>query len=700
MFDPTNPAKADPALIGPDDARLAAVAAVLDARVRDLDARLAALRLEDAGPGHAALDRDLEIHRLTGRRRVLTAFGVDLCLGRMMFADADEPVYVGRIGVTGDDGEPLVVDWRAPAARPFFAATHADPLNLTSRRRYRWRDGTVVDYWDEIFDGAAPTASAEDPFLASLAASRSPRMRDVLATLQADQDAIIRADAGGALVVDGGPGTGKTVVALHRAAYLLFRDRRIERDGGLLFVGPHRPYLAYVADILPNLGEEGVQVCTLADLVTEGATAVAEPDPEVARLKASAELLRAVDPAIAFYEDSPSEPLTVETPWAEVTVGPADWTEALAAVDPGTPHNDARDVIWEALLDILVDQHGVDDEEFDEEDMRRALASDDDLRDVVQRAWPILEAADLVSDLWSVPAYLRLCAPWLTDDERRTLRRPEGASWTTADLPLLDAMRARLGDPRASARRRRRQVALAESRAVMDDVVDRLLEANDDPESPLPLLRRDSIRTALVDEDVVPADDIDRLAGPFAHIVVDEAQELTDAEWRLLLARCPSRSVTIVGDRAQARRGFAESWEERLARVGLGRVRRESLTVNYRTPREVMAEAEPVIRAVVPDANVPFSIRDGGHPVLHGRREELAAIVDSWSAENADGVACVVDAPDHPSSDRVSSLPAESTKGLEFDLVVIVGPQGEGVTAAVDRYVAMTRATSRLALLR
>ncbi|MFT3888495.1 MAG: RNA polymerase recycling motor ATPase HelR [Arachnia sp.] len=698
MFRTTDPRKADPLLIGPDEAHLSAIAAVLDARVAQLDARLAALRLEEAGPGHEALDRDLEIHRLTGRRRVLTSFGVDLCLGRMVFADRPEPVYVGRIGISADDGEPLVVDWRAPAARPFFAATHADPLDLASRRRYRWQSGAVVDYWDEHFDGADTPASAEDPFLVSLGATRSSRMRDVLATLQADQDAIIRADGRGTLVVDGGPGTGKTVVALHRAAYLLFQDRRIEHDGGLLFVGPHRPYLAYVSDILPNLGEEGVQVCTLADLVPEGRDAVPEPDEEVARIKASAGLARAVEAAVAFYEDPPGEPLVVETPWSEVVVGAADWREAIASVDPGTPHNEARDQIWEALLDILVDQHGLDDD-LEADDVHRALAADDDLRDAFRHAWPILEPADLVSDLWSVPAYLRLCAPWLTDDERRALRRPEGAPWTLADLPLLDAMRARLGDPRASARRRRRHAALAESSAVMDDVVDRLLEANDDPDSPLPLLRRVSIRAALVDEDVVPAERVDRLAGPFAHIVVDEAQELTDAEWGMLLSRCPARSLTVVGDRAQARRGFPESWEERLARVGVDRVRSETLTVNYRTPREVMEEATPVILAALPDATVPTSIRDGGHPVRHGRVAELVPLVDTWLGANPDGVACVIDAPGYGGSDRVASLTAASAKGLEFDLVVVVGPQGEGVTAAVDRYVAMTRTTSQLILL-
>jgi DNA helicase IV len=214
------------------------------------------------------------------------------------------------------------------------------------------------------------------------------------------------------------------------------------------------------------------------------------------------------------------------------------------------------------------------------------------------------------------------------------------------------------------------------------------------------MLRQQDLRDALVD-DGLPGADPDRLAGPFAHVVVDEAQELTDAEWQMLLLRCPSRSFTVVGDRAQARHGFTESWPERLGRIGLDRVTVASLTINYRTPEEVMAEAEPVIRAALPDANVPVSIRRGGVPVVHGSTSQLRPILDAWLAEHADGVACVIGDPSLPDTPRVRSLSPALSKGLEFDLVVLVDPEtfGDGIGGAVDRYVAMTRATQKLAVL-
>ena len=286
-------AKADPALIAGDEQHLAAVAESLEQQIADLSERLDAQRKAPGGTGRKAMDRDLEIHRLTANLRLLRRFGLDLCLGRLVYTDGSEPVYIGRLGLTDSAGRRLLIDWRAPAAEPFFAATHANPMGLTSRRRYRWTRGRISDYWDEVFtpDGLDGNAALDDQsaFIASLGSSRSPRMRDVLSTIQADQDAIIRASSRGALVVDGGPGTGKTVVALHRAAYLLYSDPRLSdhRRGGVLFVGPHRPYLAYIADVLPSLGEEGVQICTLRDLVAEGATATDETDPDVARLKAS-----------------------------------------------------------------------------------------------------------------------------------------------------------------------------------------------------------------------------------------------------------------------------------------------------------------------------------------------------------------------------------------------------------------------------
>ncbi|MCC2033293.1 RNA polymerase recycling motor ATPase HelR [Microbacterium allomyrinae] len=693
-------AKSSPALIAADEQQFAAIAASLDSSIAALSERLASVRRLPGGGGQAALERDLEIHRLSARLRALRRFALDACLGRIVADDGSAPVYIGRFGLTDSSGRRLLVDWRTPAAEPFFAATHARPMGLASRRRYRWTGGRVTDYWDEVFTAEALQGNAalddQSAFIASLGASRSPHMRDVLGTIQADQDAIIRAGSQGALVVDGGPGTGKTVVALHRAAYLVYSDPHLgEGRGGVLFVGPHQPYLSYVADVLPSLGEESVQTCTLRDLVAEGAAAAIESDPAVARLKADARMTDAIEPAVALYEEPPTTTLLVETPWGEIRLDPQDWAEAFASPEPGTPHNEARDQVWETVLDILIDQVGG---EVPPHQVRRALARNDELARVFTRAWPLVEASVLVADLWSVPAYLRRCAPWLTPDEVAALRRSDASAWTVSDLPLLDAARRRLGDPAASRRRRRREATLAAEREYMSQVVERLKEAGDEL---MQWMDGDDLRNSLVDESVAPVGDPDLLAGPFAHIVVDEAQELTDAEWRMLRERCPSRSFTIVGDRAQARHGFAQSWEERLGRAGISDVSVASLTINYRTPSEIMTEAEPVIRAVIPDANVPVSVRSTGIPVRRAPLSQRDAILDEWLTTHHEGTACVIGDAGFAGREQVNALTPELAKGLEFDLVVLVDPErlGDGIEGAVDRYVAMTRATERLVIL-
>jgi hypothetical protein len=894
----TNPAKAESGLIARDEEQFAAIGSALRRRVAELEARLAALLRSTEGTAQDAVERDAGVRRLGGQLRLLRRFGIDLCLGRMVptaaapdaiapdeaevgasapapslalasasasaSASAPDPIYVGRIGLTDDDGRRLLVDWRSPAAEPFFAATHGHPLGLVSRRRYRWTHGRVGDYWDEVFalgsgtsdvNGADRTAGAGSPvstdglghveptaalddqsaFIASLGDARSGHMRDVLATIQADQDAVIRADARGPLVVDGGPGTGKTVVALHRAAYLLYSDPRLgEGRGGVLFVGPSGAYLDYVDDVLPSLGEDGVQTCTVRDLVPEGASALPEPDARIATLKGRAEMVRAIEPAVALYEEPPTGRLVVETPWANVTLVPADWAQAFAVPDPGTPHNEARAQVWDALVQFVAGRvmdeavgddgrYAVDggwgDDGWDDDgwgdggaddgvdepadawsegwgdasygradggradggradggrggsghggstravasaaQVRRALAQHEELTGAFNRAWPVLDPAQVVADLWSVPAYLRRCAPWLTPAEVALLRRDDTNSgagsgvsagagadavpvraWTTSDLPLLDAARERIGDARASAREGERQAAIAARREYMASIVDDLIAADDSEMGVMSVLRGQDAQNSLIDDDALPAVDFDALAGPFAHLLVDEAQELTDAEWAMLLRRCPSRSLTIVGDRAQARHGFTQTWQQRLERVGLHSVAQASLTINYRTPEEVMAAAEPVIRAVFPDANVPTSVRTSGVPVRYGPAAELARILGAWLAEN-DGVACVVVAPDpapsapysesgmnlstgstayaargmsaaDPASagvasvvqaagDRVRLLTPETCKGLEFDLVVLIDPEsfGDGIEGAVDRYVAMTRATRQLVVL-
>jgi len=697
-------AKRDPRLTAADEQHLARIARALEDAVAEQQGRLDDVRRHAAGRGQRALDRDQEVRRISARLRQLRRATLDVCLGRMVAVDG-EVTYLGRIGLTDSDGHRLLVDWRTPAAEPFFAATHARPHGLASRRRYRWTQGRITDYWDEAFvaDTAGLALDDDSAFLASLADSRTGRMRDVLGTLQADQDAIIRSSSRGALVVDGGPGTGKTVVALHRAAYLLHADPRLSAGrGGILFVGPHQPYLNYVADVLPSLGEEGVRTCTLDDLVPGVGDVEPEAEEAVAALKARVEMVGAIEPAVRLYEEPPADGMLVETEWAEVWLSPHDWAEAFAAPDPGTPHNEGREVVWEALLDLLVDKHPLDEAGPAAAVVRRALDRHPALREAIGGAWPVLDPEDLVGDLWSVPAYLRHCAPWLSSAEVRALQRDRPRAWTRSDLPLLDAARLRLGDPEAQRRSRRRKAAAAAQRAHMDDVVQHLLESDvhADDVSPLPMLRGEDLREALVDQ-TTDEPESDALTGPFAHVVVDEAQELTDAEWQMLLHRCPTRSFTVVGDRAQARAGFAETWPERLARVGLGEARQATLTVNYRTPAEIMEAAAPVIRAVLPDASVPTSVRRSGRPVRLGAVATLPDVLDDWLAAQPEGTACVIGAPLPRAHPRVRSLSPTLAKGLEFDLVVLVNPDGfgPGVPGAVDRYVAMTRSTSDLVVL-
>jgi DNA helicase IV len=702
-------AKADPTLIADDEQHFAAIAESLEQSIADLSDRLDVERKAPGGIGQEAMDRDMEVHRLTARLRALRRFGLDLCLGHIVSTDDPEPVYVGRLGLTDSTGRRLLLDWRSPVAEPFFGATHANPMGLASRRRYRWTRGRISDYWDEVFtaggfDGHAAALDDQSAFIASLGSSRSARMRDVLGTIQADQDAIIRAGSRGALVVDGGPGTGKTVVALHRTAYLLYSDPRLgHRRGGVLFVGPHQPYLAYVADVLPSLGEEGVQTCTLRDLVAEGSAAAIETDPDVARLKSSADLVKAIETAVRFYEEPPTTGMTVTTDWSDIRLSADDWADAFAAPDPGTPHNEARDQVWEELLTILLDKHG---DVASTGLLRKSLLANEELLTTLNSAWPLIEAADLVGDLWSVRAYLRTCAPWLSTDDVRRLQRADPQAWTVSDLPLLDAARQRLGDPETSRRKRRHDATVAAERERMATVVDDLIATDDSEMLVMSMLRGQDMQGTLVAESAQPSSDPDLLAGPFAHIVVDEAQELTDAEWQMLLLRCPSRSFTIVGDRAQARHGFTESWQERLERIGLDRINLASLSINYRTPEAVMFEAEPVIRAVLPDANVPTSIRSTDVPVVHGSTSELDSILDTWLAAHGEGIACVIGTGDiaigtSRATSRVRSLTPELSKGLEFDLVVLIDPEefGTGIEGAVDRYVAMTRATQQLVIL-
>ena len=697
-------AKGDPTLIDADSNQFAAIALTLAGQRAETTAKLDKLRRSPGGSGQAAMERDLEIHRLTAHLRMLHRFNLDLCLGRMSPVDGSPPVYIGRTGLTDEFGQRLLIDWRAPAAEPFFAATLQNPMGLASRRRYRWTDQRVTDYWDEALTdtGLENSAALDDQstFIATLGTHRSSRMRDVLATIQADQDAIIRTGSRGALVVDGGPGTGKTVVALHRAAHLLYSEPRLTQGGGgMLFVGPTRAFLAYVEDVLPSLGEENVRMCTLRDLVPEGATAGDELDSRVASLKETLDADALIGAAVRARVSPPRRAVQVETPWADLMIGTAQWNEAFDAADRGAPVNEARDEVWEEVLNILTDQ--LDDPDIPAHVVQRWLRQDDELTGVFVRAWPLLNPADLVASLWSSPDLLGRCAPQLSAEDIELLQREDPYIWTLFDLPFLDAARQRIGDPETVRSRHRQEAVVAAAQDHMSHVIDDLVESDDSEMQIMSILRGQDARNVLAGVDAPPVANPDLLAGPFAHIVVDEAQELTDAQWRMLLRRCPSRSFTIVGDRAQARYGFPGTWQERLKLSGFRDIRESSLTINYRTPEEIMAVAEPVIRAAIPEANVPTSVRRNGIPVTYAPATSRDAILSEWLNAHTDGVACVIGDPGFIGTERVRSLTPEGSKGLEFDLVIVVDAEefGHGITGAVDRYVAMTRATERLVVL-
>ncbi|HEX7351924.1 RNA polymerase recycling motor ATPase HelR [Brachybacterium sp.] len=713
LFDlPTGSAhKAAPARIAADDHHFRALDTALEADLAALELRLDRALSHQTGDAQGRVEREANIDHLRRRRRHLAGFRRDAVLGRMTPADGTPPVYVGRLGISGADGRPLLVDWRSEVAAPFFTATRADPAGLRSRRRYRWSGGRVRDYWDENLDGG-PLREDESPdeesaLLASLGEARTGRMGSVLTTLAADQDAIIRAESRQPLVIDGGPGTGKTVVALHRAAYLLYHDPRLRRsDAGVLVVGPHHPYLHYVADVLPALGEDGVRTCTVADMVPEGADALPERDPDVARLKGSGQLVAAIGPAVALYEEPPAQTHVLDTEWWSVVLEREDWQEVFDAVDPGTPHNLARGELWEALTELVSAKLAMHLEEPPAaEQVRRAIDQDPTLQSLVARAWPLLEATDLVGDLFEVPAYLRRCAPSLSPEEVQRLQRERARAWTVSDLPLLDAARHRLGDPGADARDRRHRAARRERVEEIELGLEELIASDSSEMQELSMLRGADMRAALADTtpwDVPPPD---ALAGPFTHVVVDEAQELDDAQWAMILRRCPSRGLTIVGDRAQAARGFTGSWEERLARVAIEGAARATLTLNYRTPAEIMEHAAGEIHAAVPEATVPASIRRTGIPVRHGRVAQLEQVVREWLGAQREGTVAVIAEPDLATVlaelSRVQVLDPQLAKGLEFDLVVLVDPEtfGRGIEGAVARYVASTRATQELVVL-
>ncbi len=675
---------------------------------------VAAQRASGSSPGERAL-REAAVRMQTARLGRLRAGGDGLCFGRTDAADGTR-MFVGRLGLLDDDLEPLLVDWRAPAARPFYTATAARPEGLVRRRHFRTRGRAVLDAHDDVLvrDDAVGSAGSDAALLAALDAPRTGAMRDIVATIQAEQDEIIRLEHTGLTVIEGGPGTGKTAVALHRVAYLLYTHPQLARRG-VLVLGPHPRFLQYISAVLPSLGETDVVFATPGELLPGVATDV-EDGPDAARVKGSLAMADVVAAAVADRQELPAEPIPVELD--DVTVEITAEIAAAARERARTGHrrhNEARPVFAAALLDALAEQ-AVDRigagwlaprevPELAEQlraDARGELRENPQLHDAVAALWPELTPQQLLADLFTSPGRLARAAAALTPEDRAALAREDGTAWTVSDVPLLDEAAELLGPP-AAARERDTRAArrAAEGLGYAADVL-RLLDvepADDDEIRAVDLVHADLLaeRQEEIDHRTIAERAAADREWVYGHVVVEEAQELSDMDWRVLVRRCPTRSFTVVGDLAQRRsEAGVRSWGAALDRHAPGRWRHRVLTVGYRTPAEIIAVAADVLAAHDPGRNPPEAARSTGvRPWAQQVRPE--DLVDEVRNEvGGPGSVAVIAPGPFPQVPGATVLTPREAKGLEFDSVLLVEPQR---MHPADLYVALTRATQRLGAL-
>lgn len=695
-------------------------------------------------PMQARLERDILVAERSGLLAALNAVDGSLCFGRIDLTSGVKH-HIGRIGLRRDDAErtPVLIDWRADVARPFYLATGHTPMGLRRRRHIATDGRRVTALHDEILDlGDRERTGHEDPtgdavLLAALNSARTGRMSDIVQTIQAEQDEIIRAPHRGVLVVEGGPGTGKTAVALHRAAYLLYEYRELLARRAVLIVGPNPAFLGYIGEVLPSLGETGVLLATVGELFP-GVKATATDTPEAAAVKGRADMadvLAAVvrdrqalpDPVIAIEHDR--EVLMLDDGLVNVA------RERTRAAE--LPHNAAREHfeghILNALTELYAERVGTDPydgssllDASDITQIRDELAENPEVWSAVDQLWPRLTPRRLVADFLAEPD------GYLCEADADAVRRPVTRAWTVADVPLLDEAAELLGEDDRVARaraERERESQIAYAQGVLDvSYASRTYEFEDkedsDPESSEVLSAHDIIdaeRFAERHEEGDHRSAAERAAADrtwaFGHIIVDEAQELSPMAWRLLMRRSPTRSMTLVGDPAQtAEAAGVGSWADILQPYVEDRWEHTRLGVNYRTPSEIMDLAAAVVRAEDPDFTPPSSVRSTGvRPWVRHVADDLPGAVEKAVLEltptqgrlaviaprdlhrrlaaRLDGVTAGAE-PDLTRT--VVLLDPRQAKGLEFDSVLVVEPDRYGTS---DLYVALTRATQRLGVL-
>ncbi|MGI5350737.1 HelD family protein [Streptomyces sp. CA-250714] len=695
----------------------------------------------DGNTRQARIERDVRVAERSGLLAALNAVDGSLCFGRIDRVDGAS-YHIGRIGIREDDAErtPILIDWRAPVARPFYLATGHTPMGLRRRRHITTNGRTVTELHDELLDlGDAERTGHEDPtgdtvLLASLDAARTGRMSDIVRTIQAEQDRIIRAPHPGVLVVEGGPGTGKTAVALHRAAFLLYEHRELLAKRAVLIVGPNPAFLSYIGEVLPSLGETGVLLATLGELFP-GIEARGTDSPRAAAVKGRAEIAEALRLAVRDRQQvpEPGEPIVVPHDDGDLVL---DWhlvDEAReAARATRLQHNLARPHfafrVIDALTAQLVERIGTDPYggpnllgPDDVAQLGKAVAANPEVHAAIAQLWPELTPEEFVADYLAEPTYL-------SEEDAAAIRRPvtSPADWTPADVPLLDEAAELLGEDdsaqRAAAEAERQErieyaqgvleVARGSESFEFEDAESEILAAHD---------IIDAERMAERHEEADHRTAAERAAADrtwaFGHIIVDEAQELSPMAWRLLMRRCPSRSMTLVGDPVQTgEEAGVGSWEDVLAPYVEDRWEHNRLGVNYRTPAEIMGLAAAVVRDRHPGFEPPSSVRSTGtRPWARQASGDLAAVVAEAAREQIpeEGRLAVI-APRRLHEALAAQLPGvvagaepdltqhlvllapRQAKGLEFDRVLVVEPAEFGTS---DLYVALTRATQTLGIL-
>ncbi|MFJ4036329.1 MULTISPECIES: HelD family protein [Streptomyces] len=695
-------------------------------------------------PQQARLERDILVAERSGLLAALNSVDGSLCFGRIDLADGTTH-HIGRIGLRREDAErtPVLIDWRADVARPFYVATGHTPMGLRRRRHITSEGRTVTALHDEILDLGDDTRTGhEDPtgdavLLAALNTARTGRMNDIVQTIQAEQDDIIRAPHRGVMVVEGGPGTGKTAVALHRAAYLLYEHRDLLARRAVLIVGPNPAFLGYIGEVLPSLGETGVLLATVGELFP-GVKATATDTPEAAVVKGRAEMADVLAAVVAERQALPDPVIAVEHDREVLMLDEGLVATARERTRAAKlPHNAAREHfeghILNTLTDLYAERVGTDPydgssllDPADITQIRDELAENPEVWSAIDRLWPRITPRRLVADFLAEPD------GHLPPKDADAVRRPVTRAWTVADVPLLDEAAELLGEDDRLARARadrERQTQIAYAQGVLDvSYASRTYEFDDkeedDPESSEVLSAHDIIdaeRFAERHEEDDHRSAAERAAADrtwaFGHIIVDEAQELSPMAWRLLMRRSPTRSMTLVGDPVQtAEAAGVGSWSKILQPYVEDRWEHTRLGVNYRTPSEIMDLAAAVVRAEHPDFEPPSSVRSTGvRPWVRDASGDLPGAVARAVAEltPAEGRLAViapralhatvagaldgVTAGAEPDLTRnVVLLDPRQSKGLEFDSVLVVDPAAYGTS---DLYVALTRATQRLGVL-